>query len=73
MRQKKEPRTEKLVKDIWMGRMSRVKVLTKQTIVPWRQVVIGERVGTAHRKKEMVKVERPPNFIDIFLSLSIYY
>ena len=48
--------------------MSQGKVVTKQSVVPWRQVVSGGRVGTAYRRKEMVKVERLPNYIDILLS-----
>ena len=32
------------------------------------KVVSGGRVGTAYRRKEMVKVDRLPNYIDILLS-----
>jgi len=41
------------------------KGVTKQSVVPWRQVVSGGRVGTHHRRKEIRKVERIPNYIDV--------
>jgi len=42
--------------------------VTKQSVVPWRQVVCGGRVGTAQRRKDMGKIEKLPNYIDMFCS-----
>ena len=40
--------------------------MDKHIVVPWRQVVSGGRVGTAYRRKEIVKVDRLPNYIDLY-------
>jgi len=40
----------------------------KQSVVPWRQVVCGGRVGTGHRRRDGGKIEKLPNYIDIFAS-----
>ena len=42
-------------------------VVDKHSVVPLRQVVSGGRVGTAYKRKEMVKVvDRLPNYIDLY-------
>jgi len=58
--------TQDRLRQIRLG-VSQGRGLAKQ-VVPWRQVVSGGRVGSAHRRKEGGKIDKIPNYIDVLLS-----
>ena len=59
--------TQDRLKQTRLG-MSQGRGVAKQSLVPWRQVVSGGRVGTAHRRKEGGRIEKLPHYIDVLLS-----
>jgi len=42
--------------------------ISKQSVVPWRQVVTGGRIGAFYRRRDFGRIERIPNYIDVLLS-----